>query len=237
MDRDNINQSGMMITLAIADDEMLFRHGLAALFEQKGGFRTILQASNGETLLNELDPAALPDIILLDIRMKPLNGIDTAKVLKEKYPETKVIILTSFYNHAYLGYMVKLGVNAFLSKNSSLEDLVSAVKTVYHKGLYFSEDDVTHFRKTVGSKPKASTLFNPIALTRREMEVLGLICREYSTPEIAEKLNLSVRTVEGHRNNLFEKTGAKNMVGLVIFALMEKVVNLDDKLIELSMNR
>jgi DNA-binding NarL/FixJ family response regulator len=226
-----------MINIAIADDEILFRQGLAALLETYGGFRIMHQAEDGSELLTLLKKAVLlPDIILLDLRMKPLNGIDTARLLKEQFPETKVIILSSFYQPAYLSYMVKLGVNAFLPKNCGLENLALAIKKVIEKGLYFSEEDILHLREAINKRQKPIGIFkSAIHLTSREKEVLELICKEYSTPEIADKLFLSVRTVEGHRNNLLLKTGSKNTVGLVIYAVSEKVIDFDKKLIELSL--
>ncbi len=228
-----------MIRIAMADDEVLFRQGLISILEKHDDIRVIFEAGDGYELLDWMQrQTELPDIVLLDLRMKPLNGIDTAKVLKSYYPQSKVIILTSLDQASYLGYMVKIGVNAFLSKRCDLDDLVKVVRKVNEAGMFFSEEDAFHLRESVRKKLKQPGLFDsPVHLTPREIEILVLICQEHSTAEIADKLYLSVRTVEGHRNNLLQKTGAKNVVGLVIYALLENLIDLEDKLMHLSLVR
>jgi len=228
-----------MIRIAMADDEVLFRQGLISILEKHDDIRVIFEAGDGYELLDWMQQQTeLPDIVLLDLRMKPLNGIDTAKVLKSYYPQGKVIILTSLDQASYLGYMVKIGVNAFLSKRCDLDDLVKVVRKVNEAGMFFSEEDAFHLRESVRKKIKQPGLFDsPVHLTPREIEILVLICQEHSTAEIADKLYLSTRTVEGHRNNLLQKTGAKNVVGLVIYALLENLIDLEDKLMHLSLVR
>jgi len=224
-------------TIAIVDDEHLFLKGLEGILNEVPDFRVMFTAVGGADLLECLDSLeTMPDIILLDLRMEPMNGIDTTRALKEKYPELRVIILSTYYREAFLGYMVKLGVSAFLPKNMAPEELAQVIRKVHEKGLFLSDQHVVAVREQImsGKRFESPLLQDTVALTARELEVLRAICDQLTSQEIAEKLFVSVRTVEGHRNNLLLKTGAKNTVGLVMFALLNNIVNVDEKLIEYS---
>lgn len=228
------------IKLALADDEHLFLKGLQGILGEIQDFDVVFAAANGAELISYIEQSdELPDIVLLDLRMEPVNGIDATRALKEKNPELKVIILSTYYREAFLGYMVKLGVNAFLPKNMAPSALEQVIRKVQEKGLYLSDEHVVAIREQImsGKRFESPVLLQADPLTGREREVLQAICDQLTSSEIAEKLFVSVRTVEGHRNNLLLKTGAKNTVGLVMYALLNNIINVDDKLVEYSLHK
>jgi DNA-binding NarL/FixJ family response regulator len=225
-----------MINIALTDDEALFLQGLEMILERDLDLRVLFKAQDGTDLLEKLSGAeVLPDIILLDLRMKPMNGIETTQHLKKKYPEIKVIVLTTYYQNSFIGNMLKAGVSAFLSKNTDADKLIYAIRRVHEKEIYFTENDVLVLRQHAGKRDHGIPLFDSATvLTQRESEVLSLICEEFTTGEIADKLSLSTRTVEGHRNNMLAKTGAKNTAGLVIFAICNRLIDMEQKLLALT---
>jgi DNA-binding NarL/FixJ family response regulator len=216
------------INIAIADDQMLFRKGMAAIVNTFENMTVICEADNGHKLLGFLETTTQkPDVILMDLSMPNLNGIDMMKIIHEKYPKQRVIILSIHNEEKFVIYLIELGASAYLFKNSEPEDVEKAIKGVIEKGFYFSEDTLSTFHKRLTNKKSHVSVHDniPITLSLREIEVLNLICQEQTAHEIAEKLFISVRTVDGHRNNLLEKTGARNTAGLVIFAIKNNLVN------------
>ncbi len=227
------------ITLGLTDDEDLFLLGLSAILEDTGVFTIELQASNGQELLTTIaEKDTIPDVLIIDVRMKVMDGIETSKHLLEKYPDCKIIILSTYYQDAFLGYMIKIGICAFLPKNIAPDKLMKAICHVHEKGLYLTDKNATAIQQQLIKKErfKSPALQQDIVLTKREKQILELICDQYTSPEIAEKLFISFRTVEGHRNNLMSKIGAKNTVGLVIFALLNNLVDVNKKLMEYTLS-
>lgn len=216
------------INIAIADDQMLFRKGMAGIINTFEDMTVVCEADNGHKLLGFLETTTQnPNVILMDLSMPELNGIDTMKIIHEKYPEQKVIILSIHNEEKFVTHLIELGASAYLFKNSEPEDVEKAIRCVIEKGFYFSEDTLSAFHKRLSNKKLHVSVHDniPITLSMREIEVLNLICHEQTANEIAEKLFISVRTVDGHRNNLLEKTGARNTAGLVIFAIKNNLVN------------
>lgn len=228
------------ITLALADDEVLFLNGLKAIFEQHPHFSVAITANDGGELLAKLEGQSrdIPDIVLLDLRMKGMDGVETAQQLRQIYPELKVIILSSHYRESFIGYMLKLKVNAFLPKNIDPGTLMEVLEKVHTMGLYFTPQQMQSLQEelSLGKKPMPPQLNPDDALTPRELEVLKLICDQHTNAEIAEKLFISVRTVEGHRNKLLLKAGVKNTVGLVLFALFHNFIDPEKKLLEFQLS-
>ncbi len=215
------------IHVAIAEDQRLFRECLVSLLNGFDGVNVNLEAANGKELLEKLYVTApVPQVVLLDLTMPEMNGLDTTRQLKKLFPEMKIIILSVHSEERHIVHMVGEGVNGYLVKNSELSEVVQAVQAVHEKGFYFNESVLRAIHTGMGNKHEKS--YNPNSpLTAREKEILELICQECTTPEIAEKLFLSVRTVDGHRNNLLEKTGARNTAGLVIYALRHDLFKFD----------
>lgn len=188
--------------------------------------------NDGDAFLQSLEqqtPERLPDVVLLDLKMTPKNGIETAADLNIFYPEIKIIILSTYYNKSFVGYIFKLGVNAFLSKSIDKEELLRAIQAVHQSNLYLTPEDNLCILEYLKAPISPGSLFNPKEdLTDREIEVLQLICDQKTNKEIADQLYLSKRTVDGHRMNLIEKTGARNTAGLVMYAIHNKIISLEE---------
>lgn len=214
------------INIVITDDHKLFRKGIIALLEDFDFIGEINEASNGKELLELLSVIKiLPDIILLDLRMPVMDGVEAQQKIRELYPGIKVIILTMEDDEQFILHLISEGVNGYLLKNADPVEMEQAILKVYEKGFYFSEDISSLVLKNLNKKEKAETIFNP-DFSERELQVLKLICKEYTNAEIAETFDVSIRTAEGYRQKLVEKTGAKNIAGLVVLALKHKWVTI-----------
>ncbi|TWI97218.1 LuxR family two component transcriptional regulator [Mucilaginibacter frigoritolerans] len=213
------------IKLAIADDHKIFRNGLKATLEDCVDFDLVLEASNGRQLLGML-VSTIPDVILMDIKMPEMDGIQTTAVVKQQYKNIKVLALSMFNEDKYIVDMMKAGASGYLLKNAEPEEIIEAISTVYEKDYYFNEHlSVTLIKQLAGNNLHGTSAISLVDFNEREIEVLKLVCQEYSNQEIADKICLSVRTVEGYRARLFEKTRSKNLVGLVIFAVKTGIIN------------
>ena len=220
----------MSINVAIADDQKLFRKGMIALVNSFESMNILFEAENGKQLLTLLEQAeVIPNIILLDLSMPEMNGLEALKVIKEHYPSIGVIILTIHEAEHHILATIQAGANAYLAKNAEPEEVEKAIREVYKNDFYFTMPMLEIMRKGLIKKPQPLNLDqNENSLSPRELEVLQLICKQFSSVEIAEKLFLSNRTVEGHRNNLLAKTGSRNTAGLVLYALKHKLVEIDE---------
>lgn len=207
------------IKIVIADDHKLFRKGIMALLEDFDFIGAIEEASNGLELMELLERMDhLPDVILLDLRMPVMDGVEAQQKIRNLYPDIKVIILTMEDDEQYILHLISEGVNGYLLKNADPDEMEKAIQKVMEHGYYFSEDISTLVLRNLKKKEKTEVIFNP-DFKEKELQVLELICKEYSNGEIAEALNISIRTAEGYRQKLIEKSGAKNIAGLVILAL------------------
>lgn len=214
------------INLAIADDHKIFRNGLKATLEDCTDFNLLIEASNGKELIGQL-ATHVPDVILMDIKMPEMDGMQTTAYIQQHFKQVKVLALSMHNEDKYIVDMMKAGASGYLLKNAEPEEIIEAILTVYNKGFYFNEHlSVTLIKQLVGpGSYNGSAEQQQIDLNDREVEVLKLVCQEHSNQEIADKIFLSVRTVEGYRARLFEKTGSKNLVGLVIFAIKKGIIS------------
>ncbi len=220
------------IKIALVDDECLFLEGLILLFSNNKNIEVVIGSSGGNELLvglNQMSPDRFPEIALIDIQMEPMDGFELVELLKKKYPDLKIIILSSHYRAAMLGHMIKLGISAFLPKNAKQELLFDAIEKVHQSGVFFTQKDHEMLRSFVSNKSQNIYFHPKDDLSPREIEVLQLICSEHNNQEIADKLFLSKRTVESHRQRLLEKIGTKNTVGLVVYAICNELYTPDSK--------
>ena len=220
----------MTINVAIADDQRLFRKGMIALVNSFENVKIIFEAENGKQLISLLDSeSAKPNIILLDLSMPEMNGLEALKIIKENHPSVGVIILTIHEAEHHILATIQAGANGYLAKNAEPEEVEKAIREVAKNDFYFTLPMLEIMRKGLSKKPQPLSLNqNEDLLTNREKEVLQLICKQFSSIEIGEKLFLSKRTVEGHRNNLLTKTGSRNTAGLVLYALKHKLIEVNE---------
>ncbi len=214
------------INICITDDHKLFRKGMIALLSDFDFIGEITEAGNGLELLKLLEnEKMLPDVILLDLKMPVMDGVETHQQIRKLYPEIKVIILTMEDDEQYILHLINEGVNGYLLKNADPEEVEKAIVRVLETGYFFSEEISALVMRNLKKMEKAEAVFNP-DFTERELQVLELICREYTNGEIAEAMNISIRTAEGYRQKLVEKAGARNIAGLVIMAIKYNWVTL-----------
>ncbi|GAB5565977.1 MAG: nitrate respiration regulation response regulator NreC [Winogradskyella sp.] len=206
----------MSINIAITDDHEMVLQGIKSMLSGTDEVKITATFNDAKSTLNGIEHSQA-EVLLLDINLPDINGIDLSKQLLKNYPELKIVALTNFDDVSFAKRMLKNGVHGYVLKNTDKIELLKALKTVLAGEIYFQKDirDKLLFRN---SKPKANTGLI-IKLTRREKEVLVAISEELTTQEISEKLFISPKTVETHRSNLMLKFGAKNSVGIIKAAL------------------
>jgi DNA-binding NarL/FixJ family response regulator len=214
-----------VIKVAIADDHNIFRDGLKTLLKKIKvlHLEVVGDVENGEEAV-KLAKSATPDVILMDIQMPVMDGIDATAKIKEHELGVKVIALSTFSELGMVTSMLEAGVDGYLLKNTSKEELSEAIATVFKGGKYFTPDEKVQYAvKDFNSNTHKHQPLK-VKLTPREIEVLKLVCREMSNKEIASALEIGIRTVETYRERITQKVGAKNLAGLVMFAIKEKLL-------------
>ena len=212
-----------MIRLALADDQRLFRMGMALLLRDMAGVKVVLECVNGAELLASLELTPV-DMVLLDLQMPVLDGRQTIVKLKQAHPQVKVIILSTHDEDQMISELMDLGANGYMLKTAEPDEIDTAIRSVAANGFYFSELVSRVMLHGLVNKKQVKPTFNDIdPLSERELEVLRGICQELTTAEIAEKIFVSPRTVDFHRNNLLLKTGARNAAGLVVYAMTKGI--------------
>lgn len=214
------------IKIGIVDDDLLFVQLLKNYIESNGNYQVVLTSTGGDQFLSEDLPVL--DILILDLRMANGDGLEVMTELSKQENEIKIIVLSSFYRRSFMGQMLKMGAHAFLSKEIELEELLVVINTVYNTGHYFSNEQIDVMRTQFSNKLPEFHAFSKNELTEREIDVLRLVCQQLSTKEIADSLFISPKTVETHKTNLMIKTGVKNMAGLVIYAVQNKIIDANE---------
>ena len=209
-----------MIKIIITDDHPSLREGINTVLSQEKDIQVIGFAENGADLLKLL-ATAQPDLVLVDINMPVMNGIEATKEIKSKYPEIKVIVFSQYDEKRFVKRVLKEGANGYLLKSATSSELAKAIKMVMNGAIYLSEELPSIFEEKKKRKP--DYLFAD--LSSREIEVLKLICDEKTTEEIAQILFISHNTVESHRSNILIKTGVKNTAGLVKWAIENEIID------------
>ncbi len=216
-----------IISVMLADDHSLFRMGMAKLIGELEGIEVTGSAADGKELLRLLDATTqLPGVILMDLNMPNMNGIEATAHIRHHYPQIKIIVLSVYDEEQFIVRMIESGADGYLFKNAEIAEVEKAIRDVANNGFYFNEKMMAAMRKAPTLKTKNLSFNHMVNLTTRELEVLKLICNELTAVEIAEKLFISTRTVDGHRQNLLDKTGARNTAGLVIYAIKHKLLDI-----------
>jgi DNA-binding NarL/FixJ family response regulator len=214
-----------IIKVAIADDHKIFRKGVILSLRPYHNIKFVLEAENGEELIQGVE-SAKPDIILMDLKMPVKDGIETTKYLNKHHPAIRILILTMYEDERFVGHLMDSGANGYLLKSTDPEEIKQAITDVMRTGFY-----LTNFvNRVLIKKNYAKQKFNPnlnseVMVSEREKEVLSLVCMEYTAQEIAQKMEISSRTVEAIKDRLMERFGVKNSVGLVFFAMKNSLID------------
>jgi DNA-binding NarL/FixJ family response regulator len=205
--------------IIIVDDHQIFRKGFAMIIGTFPDMELIGEASNGQEFLDLIEKTK-PDLVFMDIKMPVMNGIDATKSALQKYPELKIVALSMFGEEKYLQSMMEAGAIGFLLKDVLREELEIAIKLYLDGKNYYSEELLSFFtKKYINDKLDDD-------ISRRELEVLKLVAKGFTNQEISDSLFISLRTVEGHKTSLIQKTGSKNIVDLLIYALKKKLIEI-----------
>lgn len=214
------------ISILLADDHEIFRDGFRIMLKKQSKVHLVGEAENGKELI-DLTRSLQPDVIITDIKMPIMDGIEATKILAEKYPHIGIIALTMFDDDNLIIDMLEAGARGYLIKNATKQEILEAIKTVYENGTYYCHHTTNKLAQMI-----AVSKFNPfkkeikVVFSERETEIIRLICAEYSNKEIASQLNLSVRTVEGHREKIEEKMNVRNTAGIVVYAIKHGIFHL-----------
>lgn len=208
------------IKILLADDHQLFRNGLKILLDAFDNFEISGEAGNGEEVLQIISGSDC-HIILMDIDMPVLDGIEATRRVTEINPDIKIIALSMYGEEEYYHRMVEAGARGFLLKDSDINEVKDAIITVHNGGNYFSQELLQHVIQKIRSRETETRHAN---LSRREKEVLLKICEGLSNQEIADRLFISKRTVDKHRANLLSKTASKNTASLILYAIKNKII-------------
>ncbi len=212
--------------IVIVDDHSLFREGLSLLIEKEGIGKVIAEADNGLKLFEILETSQ-PDVILMDIDMPVMCGLEATEKVIKKYPDMNILVLSMHGDQDHYSQLINAGAKGFVLKTSGKHELETAIHSVAKGESYFSSELL---RKIIIDLSKPTHNHQPevvkIDFTERELEVLKLFCEGYTVSEIADKLFLSVKTIEAHRSKLIFKTESKNTIGLVLFAIKSKIVTI-----------
>lgn len=212
------------IKVLLVDDHKIVRDGIKLMLEPQAGIDVVAEAENGEKVIGLLQESPV-DVIVMDINMPKMNGIVTTKLVKEKYPGIKVLALTMSSDDTHIRQMVQAGASGYIMKSAGREELTTAIHEVMEGKHYFSDQATQSIMMDLVKNKGKSSAPDPIHITERETEVLQMIVKEHTNQEIAEKLYISPRTVDAHRRNLLQKTGARNTAGLVSYAFQHGLVN------------
>lgn len=215
-----------IIKVAIADDHQIFRKGVILSLRQYTNIKFVFEAENGEDLVQKVSDNELPDVILMDLKMPVKDGIETTKYLNKHFPAIRIIILTMYEDERFVGHLMDSGANGYLLKSTEPAEIKKAITDVMRTGFYLNN----FVNKVLIKKNYAKQKFNPnlnseVVISEREKEVLTLVCMEYTAQEIAQKMEISARTVEAIKDRLMERFGVKNSVGLVFYAMKNSLID------------
>ena len=213
--------------VVLVDDHVLLRKGLAELIKSFDTYGVLFEADNGRDFMDRLKPKFLPDIVLLDINMPEVDGYETALWLKNNHPDVKVLALSMYDNENAIIRMFKAGAKGYILKDCDPSELKSALDSLVKKGFYYSEIVTGRLIHSINNLDKDDDqVKNLVQLSDKEITFLKLACTELTYKEIADKMFLSARTIDGYRDQLFEKLKVKTRVGLVIYAIKNGIVSL-----------
>ncbi|MCL4395630.1 MAG: response regulator transcription factor [Chloroflexi bacterium] len=210
------------IRVLVADDHALFRQGICALLARRKGIEVVGEAENGQQAVEQV-AALRPDVVLMDIAMPVMNGVQATQQIHQTYPETHVLVLTQYESREYVFSLLRAGAAGYVPKLTRIDELVDAIRAVHTKGACLQSDVLHAVVETLDHAPPSETEAPP-ALTEREKQVVRLIAEGLTGREIADRLCISAKTVVTHRANVMEKIGAHGTAELIRYAIREGIV-------------
>ncbi|MBI1767240.1 MAG: response regulator transcription factor [Bacteroidetes bacterium] len=219
------------ICIGLVEDQFLFREGMKAVLASWPDIAVVFESADGHSVVKKLsESTVLPQVLLVDLSLPPLgkeefSGVQVTDAVREAFPDIKILILSVHEDENFIAQLIEHGAHGYLVKDSNPQEVYEAIRSVHNKGSYINARTLKAIQNNIGKKekPRGNGMAN-VSLTKREQEILQLVCRQHTADEIAEKLFISVKTVNGHRNNLLQKTGSRNVAGLVVYALKNNIV-------------
>lgn len=212
-------------TIALVDDHAMLRHGLAMLVDSIG-YTVLFEAGNGLDMIKQIESGKVPQVVLMDINMPEMDGYEATVWLKEHYPSVHVVTLTMYEDDTTIIRMLKCGSRGYIMKESEPQELQEALSNVIKFGVHYTPKVSGKLLHALATENSPGQMKKPYEINGRELEFLKLACTEMTYKEIAQAMHLSPRTIDGYRDNLFEKLNAKNRVGLVLYALKQNLIHL-----------
>jgi two-component system, NarL family, response regulator NreC len=215
------------IYTGIVEDQFLFREGMKAIIGTWKDLEVVFESADGYSVIDKLAAATLvPHVMLVDLSLPPLgqkefSGLHVTQALTEFYPHMKILIVSVHEDDNFINQVIECGAHGYLVKDSNPQEVYEAITSLYYKGSYINERTLRAMQHRMSKKTKPKE-----QITKREEEILQLVCQQYTAEEIAQKLFISVKTVNGHRNNLLQKTGSRNVTGLVLYAIRNNIVTI-----------
>jgi DNA-binding NarL/FixJ family response regulator len=217
-----------IIRVIICDDHEIFRDGLALMLSRQKDIVLCAEAGNGRELI-ELTTQHQPDVIITDIKMPLMDGIQATKHISKQFPNVRIIALSMFDEETLIVDMLEAGARGYLLKNADKQEILDAIETVYEEKNYYCHHTSARLANMiVKSNFNPFKKKDPVTFNERELDVIRLICQQYTAKEIGDRLFLSPRTVEGYRTRILEKMNAKNTVGVVVFALKHDLIGMSE---------
>lgn len=213
------------IRIGLVEDQILFREGMKAILSSWSDIEVSFESGDGYSVEEKLlNTDSLPHVLLVDLSLPPndgveFSGVEVTDAVTRSFPSVKIIILSVHHEENFIAQLIEHGAHGYLIKDCDPQELHEAIISVHTKGSYINERTLRAIQNNMGRKHKPISITTTTQLTRREEEILNLICKQYTSDEIGKKLFISEKTVNGHRNNLLQKTNSRNVAGLVIFAL------------------
>lgn len=221
--RFNDNKTMEIIKVLIADDHRIFRDGIRSILEKEKDIVVVDEAANGSEVIEKITHQAV-DVLILDIDIGKPSGIEITEIITTRHPEVNVLILSMIGLHEFVIQALEKGAIGYILKNTGKDEVLTAIRCVAKGDSYFSKEVSAILIEQLNKPGSMKKKMTDIPLTPREIEVLQLIVQEYSNQEIAEKLFISIRTVDTHKRNMLEKLGARNSAGLVKYAIQKGLI-------------
>ncbi len=224
-----------LIKVGLIEDQQLFREGMKAILSTEKDLKVVFESADGYSVLDRLsDGSVLPDVMLVDLSLPPnglqeFSGVQVTDALLYHYPDMKVLILSVHKEEAFIAELIEHGAHGYLVKDCDPNEVVEAIKSAYTKGSYINQNTLRAIQRKMKAENIQNQRVNPVSdsLTKREVEILQLVCEQLTADEIGDRLFISTKTVNGHKNNLLRKTQSRNMAGLVIYAVKNGLVEFD----------